>query len=77
MKTLSAKPIHLETGTLSKTDIEYLQNIQYSQERHRALMEAFLVVIRGYPDADKKHIVSSFWASVNYVFPMPEEEKSN
>ena len=33
-----------------------------------------MVVIRGYPDADKKHIVSSFWASVNYIFPIPEEE---
>jgi len=75
MKTLSIPPVRNEPSVLAETDIEFLRLHQYRQDRHRALVEAFLVVIRSHPEVSEKRIFSSaFHAAGKHVFPASSEE---
>jgi hypothetical protein len=74
MQTLSTPPVLKKPDSLTKSDIQFLEKEQYRQDRHRLMMEDFLVVIRRYPDAQKKNLVSAFYGAVNYAFPPSSEE---
>ena len=69
MPTLSTPPVRNEPNPLTQSDIEFLQENQYRQERYRSMMESFLVVIRQYPDGEKKNFINSFYGALNYAFP--------
>jgi|5_EtaG_2_1085323.scaffolds.fasta_scaffold237732_1 hypothetical protein len=74
MQTLSTPPVRNEPNPLTQFDIGFLQENQYRQDRHLLLIEAFLVVIRSHPKAEKKHFASAFYSAANYAFPTPREE---
>ena len=74
MQTLSTPPVLKKPDSLTKSDIQFLEKEQYRQDRHRLMMEDFLVVIRRYPDAQKKNLVSAFYGAANYAFPPSSDE---